>query len=54
MPKVADEFDVSNFDDEFTSEAIPTGPDTDAPTNSKFDGFTFVDSNHLTSAVNLS
>jgi len=47
VPQVAGEFDVSNFDDEFTSEAVPIGPDNDKPTDSKFDGFTFVDSSHL-------
>jgi len=48
VPKVTDEFDVSNFDAEFTSEAIPTGPDVDKPTNANFAGFTYVDSSHLT------
>jgi len=52
IPKVLDEADVSNFDAEFTTEAIPVGPDNDAPTNSKFDGFTYVDTNHL-AAVDL-
>ena len=48
VPKVGGETDVSNFDDEFTTEAIPSGPDNDAgPANAKFDGFTYVDTNHL-------
>jgi len=52
-PNVTNELDVSNFDEEFTTQAVEsvvpdmTFSDPRAAKSDAFDGFTYVDTNHL-------